>query len=206
MPRFPTREADIKALAWAMFIGFTAHPADFPNAKVMELVISFSEYKGAKDAQNRALAAEKKADAAKKAGLNSLKEIMKNLLSKSEVDAAGAPQKLEYIGWGPKAAPMPVEAPAPPLNLHTVAEGRGTVRLAWESPEADSGGPVRNYIIERRHQSEGGEFGSWTIAGTALTNEINLTAQPCRLPLEYLVRAINTGGESPPSNTISVVL
>jgi len=41
---------------------------------------------------------------------------------------------------------------------------------------------------------------------TALTNEIELTGQPRNIQLEYQIKAINTGGESPPSNTICAVL
>ncbi len=207
MSKFPTKEADILALAKQMKAGYTAHSGDFPsNTGAHFLGFAITVYKNTRSAQIQAKAALKLATEEKQDKLNLLKDQMKTRLRKSEVDVSGDPDKLAYLGWGPKAAPIPVEAPAPPVNLRTTAEGQGTARLAWDSPDGNSGGPVRNYIIERRQQPADGEFGPWTIAGSALTNEINLTGQPCRLKLEYRVGAINTGGESIPSNTVAVVL
>ena len=40
----------------------------------------------------------------------------------------------------------------------------------------------------------------------ALQSESIIMGQPCGSQLEYRVKAINTGGESPPSNTVAVVL
>ena len=130
---------------------------------------------------------------------------MKNDLKLSEVDTVDDPTKLAEIGWGPRQAPQPTEAPGQPNNLHPVAEGQGMLWLAWDRPA--SGGPVRNYIVERREQpAGGGEFDDWAIAGTSLNNEINLTEQPRGIQMEYRVTASNTAGESNPSNVASVVL
>ena len=52
----------------------------------------------------------------------------------------------------------------------------------------------------------GGEFGEWGQAGIALETETTLMNQPRGPQLEYRVKAINTGGESMPSNTVMVVL
>ena len=66
---------------------------------------------------------------------------------------------------------------------------------------------MRTYIIERRQQPEGGgEFGKWQQAGIALESEATIMNQPRGVQLEYRVKAINTGGESTPSNTVAVVL
>lgn len=130
---------------------------------------------------------------------------MKNYLKKSEVNVSGDPEKLAYIGWESAASPQPVEVPGQPCNLYSSIQGAGIVLLKWDRP--GSGGTVRNYIIEKRQQpAGGGEFSSWEIVATALNNEINLTGQPCGIQLEYRAKAVNTSGESPPSNTVMVVL
>jgi hypothetical protein len=131
---------------------------------------------------------------------------MKNDLKLSEVDVTDDPEKLTEIGWGPKADPQPIIAPGSPTELHPIAEGQGTIWLAWTKPAADSGGPVRNYIIERRQQAQGGEFGAWSLVSTTYNCEINLTDQPVTVRVEYRVKASNAAGESMPSNSVSVVL
>ncbi len=46
----------------------------------------------------------------------------------------------------------------------------------------------------------------WPQAGIALESESTIMKQPRGPQLEYRVKAMNTGGESPPSNTVAVVL
>ena len=52
----------------------------------------------------------------------------------------------------------------------------------------------------------GGEFGNGAQVGIALESEPTIMNQPRGVPLEYRVKAVNTGGESIPSNTAAVVL
>jgi hypothetical protein len=208
MPKFPKKEADIMALCEAMMAGYAAHPADFPSRTPGPLLPAMSgQYLAAKNTQTGALAAAQIATEQKDAKLAVLVEVMKNELKKSEVDVAGDPEKLEYLGWGPKAPPAPADPPGQPRNLDAAVQGASTVLLDWKAPARGSGDTVRNYIIERREQpAGGGEFGDWAIAGTTLNNEINLNDQPRGVQMEYRVKAINTGGESPPSNSVAVVL
>jgi len=211
MAQFPNAEADIVALASAMIAGYTAHPADFPSmdplTDLVALQAALDGYQTDRQSQIDARAQAKLATVTKGTKLDDLTELMKNDLKLSEVDVADDPEKLTQIGWGPRQDPQPVEAPGQPANLHPVAEGQGMLWLAWDSPATDSGGPVRNYIIERREQpAGGGEFGVWDIVGTALNNEINLLEQPRGIQMEYRVKAANVGGESMPSNTAAVVL
>ena len=143
----------------------------------------------------------------KNASLDALRELMKNCLKKSEVDVAGDPDKLEYIGWGPKAPPVSIVPPGQTRNLMALNQGPGSVTLDWKPPAPGSGGPVRTYVIEQRNQPEGGgDFTNWQPVDSALESEATLTNQQRGIQLEYRVKAINTGGESPPSNTIAVVL
>jgi hypothetical protein len=208
MATFPTKESEIVVLAETMVAGYTAHPADFPSitsSAVADLTSVLGTYQSDKQAQTDARAQATIATETKIQKLEDLTDVMKNDLKLSEVDVAADPTKLAEIGWGPRQDPQPVEAPGQPTNLHPVAEGQGMLWLAWDSPE--SGGPPRNYVIERREQpAGGGEFGDWEIVGTALNNEISLTDQPRGIQMEYRVTAVNLGGESMPSNTAAVVL
>jgi len=206
MPKFPKREADIVALAEQMVAGYTAHAGDFPSVTVADLQAELTNYKAVKQAQEDLKGQTQIATAAKDEDLNDLVEQMKNDLKKSEVDSADVPQNLYEIGWGPRSEPQPIEAPGTPINLHPIAEGQGTVWLVWDKPASDSGGAVRNYIIERRDQQENGQFGPWILTETTYNTEINLSGQPEAVRVEYRVKASNTAGESMPSNSISVFL
>ena len=130
---------------------------------------------------------------------------MKNDLKVSEVDTVDDPAKLAEIGWGPRQQPQPIEAPGQPTNLHPTAEGPGDIWLEWDKPA--TGGIVRNYVIERRQQPQGGgNFGLWEVVGTSLNNQINMQEQPRGIQMEYRVKAVNITDESTPSNTSAVVL
>ena len=205
MPKFPTKQADILALVELMIAGYTAHPADFPSIiGAGSLLPKRRQYLNAKNDWTQAHAAAKLATEAKNTSLGWLKEIMKSCLKKSQIDTAANQEKLALIGWGPKPPPQSADAPTQPRNLRAVTQGQGSLSLAWERPS--DGGAVRNYVIERRQQSAGGEFNEWFVVSTSLSHKINLSEQPRGGQLEYRVKAVNTGGESPPSNTVAVVL
>jgi len=206
MPKFPKREADIDALARRMLDGFLLHQADFPSFNYNPLKGKLSAFIYYKRAQTEALAAAQVATDEKDAKLTALAEKMKAELKKSEVDVGSDSEKLEYVGWGPKAPPSPADPPGQPRNLEAVTQGSSAVLLDWKPPAHGSGGNVRTYVIERRDQPQGGEFGEWQQAGIALESEATLMNQPRGVQLEYRVKAINTGGESTPSNTAAVVL
>jgi hypothetical protein len=143
----------------------------------------------------------------KNASLDTLRELMKNCLKKSQVDVGSDSEKLEYIGWGPKALAASVDPPGQPRNLVTLNQGLGEVSLDWKPPVRGSGGAVRTYVIEQRNQPQGdGDFSDWQPVGTAFEREATLMSQQRGIQLEYRVKAINTGGESIPSNTVAVVL
>lgn len=211
MAQFPDAEADIVALASAMIAGYTAHPADFPSmdplTDLVALQAALSGYQTAKIAQTDALAAAQVSTETKELKLDDLEDLMRDELKKSEVDVGSDSEKLEYIGWGPKAPPTPAVTPGQPRNLDPVVQGPGTLFLDWKPPARGSGGTVRTYVIERREQpAGGGEFGSWAQVGIALETETTLMDQPRGPQLEYRIKAVNAGGESIPSNTAAVVL
>ncbi|GAH78638.1 unnamed protein product, partial [marine sediment metagenome] len=152
MPKFPKREADILALAGAMLAGYDTHAADFPSCERIWLLFGRLAYANAKNDQTDALAAAQIATEQKDAKLAALVEKMKTELKKSEVDVGADSEKLEYIGWGPKAPPTPADPPGQPRNLDAVVQGAGTILLDWKAPARGSGGTVRTYVIERRDQ------------------------------------------------------
>jgi len=62
------------------------------------------------------------------------------------------------------------------------------IMLKWTRPE--SGGAVRNYIIQRRQQLQaGGEFGDRTFVDTCYNCDVTLNSQPSMVKLEYRVLA-----------------
>ncbi|MGA2092883.1 MAG: fibronectin type III domain-containing protein [Sedimentisphaerales bacterium] len=202
--KFPTKEPDIIDLADLMFAGYTAHPADFPSINRHSLFITINSYRGILKSQKNLSALAQQATETKNQSLDALKEEMINCLRKSEVDAADNPEKLTEIGWGPKTVPQPTELPGEPKNLIVTKEGRTSVQLRWDRPQAE--GFIRNYIIERRQLAGSGSFGNWTVAGTALDTQTNLAGQRRGICLEYRVKAANNAGTGPFSNTVSVVL
>ena len=207
MPRFPRREAEVIALADAMIAGYTANPADFPNADVPALQAARDAYQTARDEQTESMGRAQLKTDVKDEKLDDLEDVMKNQLKQSEVDTAADPEKLGLIGSGPKAPGQPSNPPGQPRALDPVIQGPGTLFLDWKQPAPGVGGPVRSYVIERRTQpGGGGAFDAWAQVNVALESEITLIGQPRGRQLEYRVIAINTGGRSVPSNTAAVVL
>jgi hypothetical protein len=208
MSKFPKTETDVMSLADQMCVGLANHAADFPSitpAQVGALQETLESYRNYRVQQETAKGQAQIATVTKDQSFDELTTLMKNALKKAETDTVADPQKLYEIGWGPRQAPQPIIAPGSPTELHPIAEGQGTIWLAWNKPE--TGGPVWNYIIERRQQAQtGGDFGPWTLANTTYNCEINLADQPVNARLEYRVKAANSAGESLPSNSVSVVL
>ncbi len=216
MPKYPTQQAEILALAEAMIGGYTDHAALFPNADALLLQSLRDAYSSAAAARTEAMAAAHIATEAKQAALAQLHTVIKRQLKQSQIDTAANPENLNYIGWGPRAAAQSIEAPGQPLSLKSVDEGAGTLLIEWKRPARSSGGPVRTYIIERRElaidqTADGGgdgrgDGGGWRQAAISLETKALLKDQPRSVQLEYRVKAINKAGQSPPSNTVAVVL
>jgi hypothetical protein len=205
MPEFPTKEADIAALAGCMVAGYKAHEADFPSISWGKLSLRFFRYKLYRNKQIEKTSAAQLATAAKNSKLSELTELMKKYLKKSEVDVSGDPVKLSFIGWGMKAALGPAAAPGQPTNLRIIAQAATSVLLSFERPAC--GSIVRNYIIEQRLlPDENAEPGPWHIAATCLNNKVELINQPRGIQTEFRVKAANVSGESMPSNTVAAIL
>ena len=207
MPRFPKRESDVIMLAHAMVSGYATNPTVFPSADPTALQTALDEYGTAKADQLDKQALAEITTETKDHKLDALVEFMRTQLKQSEVDVAADPEKLELIGWGPKAPAQPTNPPGQPRNLDPIIQGPGTLFLDWKPPASGAGGPVRTYLIERREQpAGGGSFNDWRQVGIALESELHMTGQPRGQQLEYRVIGVNSGGQSTPSNTAAVVL
>ncbi len=204
--KFPTRENDVVALAEQMIAGFTEFAGDFPSVTVAELTSELANFKEARDAQESMQGQTKIATTAKSEDFTSLIEQMKEDLTKAELDSASTPQNLAEIGWGPRQEPTPIQPPGYPGDIRVTAEGVGEIWLSWDKPSAESGGEVRNYLVEKAEMQASGTMGPWTLVDTVYNNEAHLTGQPSNLRMLYRVKASNGGGVSAPSNTLLVVL
>ncbi len=207
MPDFPKREGDIVALAEGVIAGYLAHPAIFPGGDPAALQAALDAYLAAKNVQVQKQAESQLAKQAKDEKLHLFSGLLKLQIKQSEVDTAADPTQLEFVGCAPKAPAQPVDPPGQPRNLRPTKEGDGDLTLAWKSPARGTGGRVRSYLIERREQPEtGGAYGNWFQVGVAIETTTKLEAQPRHRDLEYRVLALNSSGQSPPSNAVAVVL
>ncbi len=207
MASFPDKDADVVALVQTMIAGYTVHAIDFPSADPLGLQAALDGFLTDRQSQEDAKAQAQIATATKRGTLDTLESLMKDSLKASELDVASDPDKLLEIGWGPKAAPVPISAPDAPSNLIPVYEGPGDATLQWDKPVHDPNRPVVNYAVERRDRpAGGGEFGDWIFVDMTYKNQIELSAQPRGIQMEYRVMATNAAGQSLPSNTAAVVL
>ncbi len=197
--RYPRRQAETIFLVDNMINGITEHPDIFTHCDAGALQAARDEYEAANNALTEAesqmtLAAERKLEK-----FMNLQSEMKRQIKLGVVDTADNPQQLSFIGWGTKKEPQAVDIPAQPKELKITAQGCGMLCLVWN--KGKGGGAARCCIIERRSDNQ-----DWQLAATALNNEVRLTKQPTGCKLEYRVKAINSSGESLPSNTVGVVL
>jgi len=206
MPRYPTQQAQILALAEAMIGGYTEQAALFPNADAPLLQSLRDAYNNATAAQTEAMAKAQLATEAKQTALAQLQAVIKRQLKQSQIDTVANPDNLKYIGWGPRAAAQSIEAPGQPLSLKSINEGADTLLIEWRRPARGSGGLVRTYIIEKRELAIDGTGDDWRQAAISLETRASLKAQPRGVQLEYRVKAINKAGQGEPSNTVAVVL
>ena len=203
MPQFPRREADLFMLVEEMIGGYTTNPSLFPGANVAALKACRDAFEAAKSDQLEKQAQAKESTETKKKALQALKALTLNQLRQSEVDTAGNPDQLSYISWGPKRPAHPSAPPGQPALLTLIHQGIDTLSLTWKAPKPFEGGPVRTYLIERRIPSGDDK---WHPVGIAFEGKAQLTDQPRAQQLEYRVIAVNVGGNSMPSNTVTAVL
>ena len=217
MATYPRTQSEISVLVESMIAGYSEHPGDFPSADVNALTTARDQYEAVSEALAEAQAAAKIASAQKAEKLELLQAITRQELKKSQVDTAEEPEKLSFIGWGPKADPQSMQAPCPPGNLKIISQGiggedndKGILHLSWRKSAFKRARFVRYYSVQRRHVQSNGDgqaaVGPWVHIASAINNEIALKNEPTGSRLEYRVKAVNKGGESPPTNVVAVIL
>jgi hypothetical protein len=201
-----------------MIAGYSEYPDEFPSSDVAALTIAKDQYRAASDALLEAQAAAKITAVQKAEKLEQLQAVTRRELKKSEVDTANCPEKLGFIGWRPKAEAQSMQPPFQPKNLKITAQGiggaadnrKGILHLSWKKSAFKRARFVRFYSVERRQiQSNGnGEaaVSQWVEIASAINNKIALKTEPLGVRFEYRARAVNKGGQSCPSNAISIVL
>lgn len=202
MARFPSREAEIKALAQNIATGLTANAATFPAPPVTAVALQakLTSFITLGDEAVAAQAAAAQVTATKNAGLVELSDAMKAVLRYAE-DATGYDNaKLNLLGWSGKSAGNALEVPGQPRTLEAPRQGEGWIFLDWKEPS--DGGAVASYKIERRERPAG----NWGIVGLATESETTLNNQERNKDWEYRVIAVNKAGEGVPSNTVAAVV
>ena len=202
MAQFPTKEAEILALAQDLTAGLTAETTTYPALPVStdELKADTSAYIAARDAAVSAQAAAEQATAAKDEALQTLSDNMKTDLRYAENTVRFDDDKLKRLGWGGRKARTSLIVPGQCRSLESPRQGEGWIYLDWKAPS--DGGKVAAYKIQRRQPAET----AWTDIGMAVESEITLTDQDRGKQWEYRIIAVNKAGEGEPGNTVAAVL
>jgi len=202
MARFPTREADVAALAGTIVNGLTENGQHFPDTPVAvdALQEALLRYRSAKETAETAEGEAAVAYDEKQDALQDLSDKMKSILRYAEIAHRDDEGKLRTIGWSGKREPTKLQPPGAPRTLEVKREGRGWVYLDWKSPA--EGGAVSAYRVLTRTSGET----EWKEVVLCFESMTVLTEQPQGVDIEFQVLAINKAGESLPSNLISVAL
>ena len=207
MATFPRREADIARLADAFFDGIARHQQDFPSIHFIPLFIANRDYKAARRSLLRIRADARQASKAKRQSRQHLVAVMKRCLVLSELDTAGDPVKLGFIGWGPPAAPRGMTAPNAPRNLSARRTSQGDIMLQWTGPSKTGNNPVRNYLVQQRLTGQDKSPGPWELCTVSCVPGVTVKPNsPSGSTMEYRVIAANLAGQSAASNTVCVAL
>ena len=202
MARFPTREADVAALAGTMVFGLAENAEDFPDCPVSveRLQEALARYNQSKEVAATADGAAAEAYAQKEDATQALTDYMKSVLRYAEIAVGQDEGKLKNIGWSGRRDPVTLQPPGAPRTLEIKREGKGWVYLDWKTPA--EGGAVSAYRVLTR------TIGAteWTEVVLCFESMTVLTEQPQGVDLEFQVVAINKTGVSLPSNLITVSL
>ena len=202
MARFPSREAEVAALASEMINGLTEHAENFPAPPigVAELQARLDAYRNAHEAAVLVQSSAAEAFDVKDEALRSLSDDMRLVLKYAEHAAKEDEVKLQALGWDIRKRASEPQAPGPPRTLEVEREGPGWVYLDWKKPS--EGGAVAAYHVQVA-RSEGGE---WKDVCTCFETMAVLTGQERGVDLVYRVIAVNRIGKGLASNTVTAFL
>ena len=205
MAEFPKSEATITQLAETLKGGLASDPifADAP-ATPAQLQNELNELASANTAKVNADAAAKTATIAKNDRLNALINSMKQIFAWAVKIPGITAEQLQTLGWGFPDPPRELQPPAQCGNfrLHNI-EGQ-TVDFDWDKPSYKDGGKPTGYKIYRR---EAGTPAPWLLCNVVFgATAIEDIEQFSAGTWEVGVRASNTAGEGPLSNTVTVTV
>ena len=199
---FPTKEAEVVALASNMATGLGIQAPIYPAPPVTPVILT-GLITSLNDAEASLVAAKGAMEAATGVKLNllgNLIEAMKKDIKYAENTVGNDNAKLTLIGWGARHEKTPLAAPGQTLELAAINQGEGTVSFSWKKPV--DGGETAAYIIQRRVRPDG----PWSNVATAMTTSCALENQERKIEWEFRIVAANKAGEGMPSNTVMVVL
>lgn len=202
MARFPSREADVAALAGNVIVGLTESADDFPAPPVpaADLKIALDVYLATRDKASVADGAAAEAHGEKDEAFEGLVDSLRADLRYAEEAVKHDGEKLRKLGWGPRKAPSSLEAPGQVRTLEAVRQGPGWVYLDWKEPS--DGGAVAAYRVESRKQM-GDE---WELVSMTIDSQVVLADQERGVDLDFRVVAVNRTGKGEPSNIVSAIL
>ena len=206
MAQLPRTQPEAVELTQQMIDGFTKHPDTFHSANVPGLQEALDTFHRARMSFLSAESMFKHAGKQQKRAFESLKSVMSSQIRAAELDTADQPVKLGLIGFGPRRKKSPISAPAQVALLSVEpVERQHIVRLYWKKGFHTGCGRPSNFLIESRVIRDG-TASPWRLTGTAFDCDCVLDNQPTGVRIEYRVIAANRGGQSMPSNTVSVIL
>lgn len=201
MPRFPSKEAEIIALAQQIENGLNTNTnlAGSPVTKTdFTALLTAFLFKRDQILVKEASLGE---DYDEKEDLqDDLTASMKRVIDYVDLTSNGDPSELATIGWSVSSSLATKEKPGQPRSLEIISQTDGNIFLDWKNPS--DGGRVASYRVERRERPAG----AWEACGATNATELLLIGQPRGKELEYRVVAFNSNGDSTPSNTVAAVL
>lgn len=214
MPRYPRVKADKDFLYQAILDGIAANPVEYPSG--IGEMFETGVFQGLVTAKETSVTARQQEEAEFRIAVDgendsydSADDEGRRLLTLAEAQHAPNPGNLALIGWGPPDAPT-TTPPGQARDLEMAVQFAGGGLLDWKNPIPSAmDGAVNHYRAEReiRDIVTGAiteAFGVWQ--KTTTKTEIILTDQPRGVEIVYRVIAVNPNGDSPPSNSVTVVV
>jgi len=202
MAEFPRDETGIIELGQKFINGLNTsgmHFASLPVSKP-EFDVLMDEYNSLVAEVKRIEAQKTQKIADKNKVLGKITSGLKRNLHFLELITNANDHELQKYGWGGRRSRRKLQPPEQPRALENVEQGSDYLILDWKAPFG--GGKVKIYKIYRLVE---GESKPQEINSASHT-KIKLPSQPGKVSLQFYVTAVNNAGESPASNTVSVVL
>lgn len=213
MPQFPDRKADKDALYSAILTGIAANPVDYPNGlgqpfNTTTLTTLNNTKNTAKTTRQTEEGQFRVAVTAENAAYTNEDTEARRIINLAIATHGVNSPKLVLIGWGPIDA-ADSQVAGQPRQLEAVVQGPGDVFLDWKNPLPGGGfGEVSFYRVERRQRTLVGaqteDWGAWQ--ATTTVTEMGLSGLTRGVEFDFRVVAVNSAGDSVPSNIVTAVL